>query len=179
MARVVGLIPARAGSKRVPGKNMRSFRGLPLVAWTIKAAQRAALERVVLSTDNQDWRFELAYHYGVDWEDRDTSLAQDDTPSESVVTDFLGRNFGCEWLVLLQPTSPMRIARDIDACLHLAYTHRDGKATSYNSATLQRNGAVYVVNRDAFLEKPEFGGAYYFMPPERSLDIDTEEDFLK
>lgn len=116
--RVLALIPARGGSKGLPGKNVRELGGKPLIAWTIEAAQRARyVHRVVVSSDDEAiiavaraWGAEVPFV-------RPAALAQDDTPSMDVVMHALEHIAGVEWLVLLQPTSPLRTANDIDAAL--------------------------------------------------------------
>ena len=116
--KVLGLITARGGSKGVPGKNIRVVGGKPLIAWTIEAAQASKyLDRLILSSDD-DAIIEVAKTYGCELPfKRQAYLATDDTPSIEVVLDALGRCPGYDWVVLLQPTSPLRTADDIDRAL--------------------------------------------------------------
>lgn len=116
--RVLGVIPARGGSKGVPGKNIRSACGRPLIAWTIAAAQQSKyLDRVIVSTDSEDIA-RVAVEYGAEVPFmRPACLAADDTPGIAPVIHALDELTGFSWVVLLQPTSPLREAADIDACL--------------------------------------------------------------
>lgn len=116
--RVLGVITARGGSKGVPGKNIRPVGGKPLIAWTIEAAHAAKhLDRVILSSDDEAI-MAVARQCGCEVPfKREARLAADDTPSMEVVFDALGRCPGYDWVVLLQPTSPLRIAEDIDAAI--------------------------------------------------------------
>lgn len=116
--RVLGIIPARGGSKGVPGKNVRDAGGKPLLAWTIDAARGSAyLDRLVLSSDDAAI-IAAARAYGCDVPFvRDAALAADETPSVDVVLDAIERCPGYDWIVLLQPTSPLRSAADIDGAL--------------------------------------------------------------
>lgn len=116
--RVLALIPARGGSKGVPGKNIRDVAGRPLIAWTIEAARQATCtDRVVVSSDDaailavaRAWGAEVPFV-------RPPELARDETPGIDVVLHALACLPDVEWVVLLQPTSPLRTAQDIDAAV--------------------------------------------------------------
>lgn len=125
-ARVLALIPARAGSRRLPDKNVASLAGKPLIEWTIETARAArTLDRIVVSTDSpkiariaKTARAETPFL-------RPASLATDRATSLSVVLHALGwleRNEGyvCDYVLLLQPTSPLRTFRDIDTAVRMA-----------------------------------------------------------
>lgn len=117
--RMVGLIPARGGSKGIPRKNLASCAGESLLAWTARAALKAEkLCRVILSTDDPAIAKE-GVRLGLDVPFmRPNSLAQDDTSMGCVLSHTLdwldANNDGCDGIVLLQPTSPLRQARHID-----------------------------------------------------------------
>jgi CMP-N,N'-diacetyllegionaminic acid synthase len=116
---VVAIIAARGGSKGFPGKNVHHLAGKPLIAWSIHAAQQSCyLDRVVVSSDD-DTILQIARSYGCsDVVKRPAILATDTAPIEEAlihVLDSLGD--GYDLLVLLQPTSPLRIAADIDGAL--------------------------------------------------------------
>jgi len=115
---VLGVIPARGGSKSLPGKNIRPLAGKPLIAWTIEAARSSRfMDRVILSSDD-DAIMQVARDWGCDVPfRRDAHLATDEATSIDVVVDALRRVPGYDWVVLLQPTSPLRTAADIDSCL--------------------------------------------------------------
>lgn len=117
---VLGLIPARGGSKGIPRKNIVPLAGKPLLAWTCEAARASAsLTRVVLSTDDLEIA-EVGRSWGVEVPFlRPPDLARDDTPSVDVALHALNwlnehDSWQPELLVLLQPTSPLRQARHID-----------------------------------------------------------------
>lgn len=117
---LLGLIPARAGSKRVADKNGRPFAGTTLLQWSVRHALAArALDRVGLSTDSDRYR-ELAAASGLAEEyRRPDALATDQAGSAEVVLDYvdwLGARGGpaVTHVVLLQPTSPFRTAAAID-----------------------------------------------------------------
>jgi CMP-N-acetylneuraminic acid synthetase len=127
----VAVIPARGGSKRVPGKNLRPCAGKPLIGWTIDAARGAKrLDRVILSTDDPAIaEFGRSASAEVPFL-RPAELAADETPMLPVLAhllDWLARTTKVTALVLLQPTSPLRLAEDIDGAIAL---FEDGRADS-------------------------------------------------
>mgnify|MGYP000645000878 CR=1 FL=1 len=61
MSNIIGIIPARRGSQSIKKKNIRDFHGKPLISWTIECALESGLDRVIVSTDDQEIR-DIAYH---------------------------------------------------------------------------------------------------------------------
>lgn len=116
----LAIIPARGGSKGVPGKNIRVVGGKPLIAWTIAAAKQSEyIDRVILSSDDEAI-IEQARLYECEIPFvREARLARDESTSMDVILDALDRCPGYEWVVLLQPTSPLRSAHDIDQAIEL------------------------------------------------------------
>ncbi|RMD88199.1 MAG: acylneuraminate cytidylyltransferase family protein [Alphaproteobacteria bacterium] len=116
--RILAMIPARGGSKGVPGKNTRPLGGRPLIAWTIAAARQSRLvDRLVLSSEDseiirvaREWGCEAPFV-------RPPALARDDTPGIEPVRHCVGALPGYDYVVVLQPTSPFRTAEDIDGAI--------------------------------------------------------------
>ena len=213
---VLAVIPARGGSKGVPGKNIRPLAGRPLIAWTIAAAGHALeIDRTVISSEDaaiiataKAWGGDAPFV-------RPAELARDDTPGIAPVLhalDALPENY--DYVVLLQPTSPLRTGADISAALALCLESGAPACVSVSlpphapwwmfrldeGRRLQAlfpkdalparrqdmpevyalNGAVYVAEVEWLRKSKSFltpETAAYVMPPERSLDIDTELDF--
>src|SRR4051812_4431834 len=121
---VLALIPARSGSKGLPGKNVRSFHGRPLLHWTIAAARESGIaERVIVSTDDATMA-EIAQAGGAEIPFlRPPELARDETPMLDAVLDALTKleteGWAADAVLLLQPTSPLRGASDIQAAAAL------------------------------------------------------------
>ena len=116
---VLAIIPARGGSKRIPGKNLKTVGGQPLIAWTIRAALAAkCVDRVILSTDDSAI-MAIAQSFGCDVPFiRPKHLSTDQASSVDVVLHALSTlDQGFDIGVLLQPTSPLRTAEDIDGCV--------------------------------------------------------------
>lgn len=189
---VIGIIPARSGSKRLPGKNIKPLLGRPLLYWTALAARCPFLDRLVVSTDSPEIGH-YADSIGLSVISRPAELAQDDTPTLPVIQHALREAEDTldltiyPWVMILQPTSPLRTAYDIEMAVDMAHNYVSSvisvTATSelgaVGGATFKTNGAIYLVNRHTLLRGELYGPnpKLYLMPPERSIDIDTEDDF--
>lgn len=124
---ILGVIPARGGSKGIPRKNLAPLGGRPLIAYTADAARASrTLSRVVVSTEDDEIA-DTARGLGVDVPFlRPARLAADDTPMVDVLIDLVARlneheGYRPDALVLLQPTSPFRRAEHIDAAVRLLF----------------------------------------------------------
>lgn len=117
---VLGVIPARGGSKGIPRKNLEIFRGAPLIEWTIRAAQAAiGIDRVIVSSDNAEI-IAIAERLGCEVPFlRPTHLATDIASSVDVMLHAVDAVPGYDVGVLLQPTSPLRLPEDVDGVLQL------------------------------------------------------------
>jgi len=119
---ILGLITARGGSKGIPGKNVAPVLGRPLIAWTVDAALKSRrLTRTVLTTDDPAIA-EAARAAGAEVPFlRPAELARDDTPHLPVLVHAVQWLTDAGWapdvVVVLQPTSPLRAAQDIDAAV--------------------------------------------------------------
>lgn len=219
--KVLALITARGGSKRLPGKNTKELGGLPLISWTIRAAKASSyISRLILSTDDAK-AVEIAHSEKCEVPFvRPKELSGDYSTSFDVVEHALQsiEENDYEWLLLLQPTSPFRTTEDIDLALECAISQNvdslisvcesdkshlmlfarepNGCLKSYyginlkdlnNSrsqdfpACFEINGAIYVVKVSWLLKNKAFFDEYtvsYVMPKMRSVNIDTEDDWM-
>jgi CMP-N,N'-diacetyllegionaminic acid synthase len=122
--KVLGLIPARGGSKGIPGKNLRPLAGKPLIQWTHEAALASGqLDRIVLSTDDEAIA-NLGRQVGIDVPFiRPSLFATDDSPMIDVaahaIETLAGQGYSADALLLLQPTSPMRRPEHIRKAISL------------------------------------------------------------
>ena len=127
MKKVLGLVPARGGSKGVPRKNIRPLHGKPLLAYTAIAALAArSLSNVVLTTDDEEIA-DVGRKLGLEVPFiRPRELALDGTPTLPVVLHALSAMEAIhgkfDAVCLLQPTSPLRKAHEIDECVDLLYS---------------------------------------------------------
>jgi N-acylneuraminate cytidylyltransferase len=132
---VLAIVPARGGSKRIPGKNLREVGGKPLLAWTIEEAQKSRyIDRLILSSeDDEITRIAQAWGCEVPFK-RPIELAQDETPGVDPVLHALAVLPGYDYVVLLQPTSPLRRASDVDLCLEKCLTSKAAACVSVSEA---------------------------------------------
>lgn len=176
--RILGIIPARGGSKRVPFKNITMFRGKPLIQWALEQAGASKyLDAYIVSTEDDA----IARHANGKVLPRPAFLAEDKVPTEAAVLHALYAMPGYDFAVVLQPTSPLRSVEDIDRCIEIAVQKHGASGltgcVSY-SPYGKRNGAVYVCHVEHFKQYLSFDAAHHYeMPMERSLDIDYVWDF--
>ena len=107
---LVGLVPARAGSQRIKGKNVRPMQGHPLIAYSIAGAQESGLfAKVVVSTDSEEYAA-IAGHYGAEALLRPADLASSTSPDVDWIRHALDRIGPNDAFAILRPTSPFRSA---------------------------------------------------------------------
>lgn len=120
--KIVSIIPARGGSKGLPGKNIIELAGKPLIAWTIEASLKSKyITKTIVSSDDNNI-LEISKKFGVETIKRPNELALDTTPTEPVIEHVLKSLENIEqydYLILLQPTSPLRDEKDIDSAIKL------------------------------------------------------------
>lgn len=198
---VLALVTARGGSKRLPRKNVLDCGGKPLIAWTIEAAlQSGVCSRVVVSTEDPEIAA-VSREYGAEVPFvRPAELASDTATSISVEQHALrwlaeSQGWRPTWSFLLQPTSPLRTAADIREALRVARVEhavyvvgvtdgprvwpawrdrwpRPAPESPVKIPTII-NGAIYLRryrSGDEWSADVHWG---YYMPPERSIDVDT------
>jgi len=136
---VLGLIPARGGSKGIPRKNIAMMAGKPLIAWTIEAARSSrSITRVVVTTDDvhiaataRAWGAEVPFI-------RPAKLARDNTPGMLPVMHAIRwmdkhENYHPSFVMVLQPTSPLRASEDIDGAFDVAKKNHADAVVSVSS----------------------------------------------
>lgn len=119
--KILGVIPARGGSKGVPRKNIKLLGGKPLIAYTIKEALKSKLTRVIVSTEDKEIA-DIAKTYGADIPFmRPAALALDGSSTIEVVLHIIDelskKNEFYDAICILQPTTPFRTASDIETCI--------------------------------------------------------------
>jgi CMP-N-acetylneuraminic acid synthetase len=213
--KVISVIPARGGSKRLPGKNVLKLNGTPLIVYSIQSALSCHLiDKVIVSTDSRIIA-DAAKDAGAEVDMRSEELSTDAATTIDVLKDLLVRLDSYEICVTLQPTSPLRTVDDIteslelfdkmsaDAVISVCKVEHppqwintigskgemdDFLREEFQSKRSQDlgdyyrlNGAIYCNSVQVLLNSnsPVFkSNCYaYVMPPNRSVDIDTKEDF--
>lgn len=192
---ILGLIPARGGSKGVPGKNIKIIHGKPLIVWSIEKGLKSRLiDKLVVSTDSEEIA-RIAREAGAEVLMRPAELATDTASTQDVMTHAL-QYYPADILVLLQPTSPYRTDGLIDECIEeFLQEDLDSLATGficdykeYGKNTLPRqqiqgffydDGNVYVIKAENILKGDRYGiriGRKYTSRYENA-EIDDDYDF--
>lgn len=195
---ILGLIPARGGSQRLPRKNLVDLGGRPLLAWTVEEAYKAiSIGAIVVSTEDPEIAT-FAKSLSCSTINRPPQLATDDSQMLPVLHHAVRECGNPDVIVLLQPTSPFRTAQDIEEALALFKARNADAVVSVTSApddhvfevghagrmrkstnVVVPNGAIYIISTEALLQGHNWydGVTYaYEMPRERSIDIDTSVD---
>lgn len=178
--KVLAVVPARAGSKRCPRKNVLPYKRKPLVLWAVEVALDCrVIDKVVVSTDDPEVVELVTRMTKATVIDRPAELATDTATNEDVLRHALSLYPEFHWVILLQPTSPLRNSRDIDRTLREA-RHGGFDAACTYSESGKKNGAVYACTAEWLRSGKDFTNYYadpYFMDEARSLDINLPEDF--
>ena len=200
--KVLAIIPARAGSKRVKNKNLKKICSKPLIDYSLIEAKKSKfIDKIFVSTDSKAISKE-SRKFGLQPEFlRPKKFSTHFTNSETVILYLLKKfkvhNFA--YFILLQPTSPLRTINDIDRSIkYFANKNlntlvsvkkiKDIKTKSKfylvkkktSKKNFKLNGAIYISSVKYFLKKKNFNSTkliYYIMSKKRSLDIDTNRDF--
>ena len=203
------VIPARGGSKRVVNKNTVVIGGLPLVAHTIRYALGHPLVRDVYVSTDAELIAEAGRAHGATIIDRPADLATDHATTSSVVRhalEHIQRDHPVDAIVTLQPTSPLRLDRWLDACAALLADRRFDSAVTVSPVTTKvgtiddgefrpsykletrsqdeerryrENGAIYLTRSSAIADGSVFGtciGAVITDHLYATIDIDTQAD---
>jgi len=172
--RVICIVPARAGSKGLPGKNIRPLAGKPLLAWPIAAAKASAyVDRVIISTDSQDFA-DIAVAHGADCPFlRPAELASDTAPSLDFMLHAIdtladeGEQY--DYLLLLEPTSPLTEASDVDAALEQLAANPRAEAIIGVSAMETQHPAFSVLRDDTGFISPAQSADFANLPRRQDL----------
>ena len=178
--KIIALIPARGGSKRITGKNIKPMAGKPLLYWAAKAAKGSKyIDEVWVSTEDPKIKG-LVEHLGLGVKvlDRPVELAEDSSSTESVMIHFM-EHVDFDVLTLIQATSPLTTGSDLNTAIELFFENKydslltgvlqkkffwtpDGKPLNYDymhrprrqdfEGVIHENGAFYLTRRE-ILEK--------------------------
>jgi N-acetylneuraminate synthase len=196
---ILAIIPV-CGQQSMPRRDLQPVAGRPLIAWTVSAARTArTIDRVVVSTDDEEI---AAYARAAGAEVPVVTPQEGCSPAVSAIDVTVDtvrwlaehESYRADLVIVLPPTSPLRTADDIDAAV--ARLHESGGDALISVASestpggviakasadeVLGDGAILVVRRDVLLERRTLSGVRpiaYFMPPERSLSVDSTWDLL-
>jgi CMP-N,N'-diacetyllegionaminic acid synthase len=148
--RVIAVIPARGGSKSVPGKNIRPVGGKPLLAWSIDVAKQVSeIDRIVVSTDDAQIA-SVGSAQGAEVYARPLHLATDEALVIDALKDLLqtlqAEGERPEWVILLEPTCPLRTADDVRNCLNLVAKGGYDSVATFKEAELNPHRAWRLID---------------------------------
>jgi CMP-N,N'-diacetyllegionaminic acid synthase len=115
----LAIIPARGGSKRLPRKNILNLAGKPLIAWSIEAGLNSEYIDKVIVTSDDDEILEISRKFGADIIKRPDELASDTATTFDAIKHTIDNCEKYDYIVLLQPTSPLRNEKHIDDAIEL------------------------------------------------------------
>ena len=174
MPRVLAVIPARGGSKGIPGKNLRRVLGRQLVSWTIRQALNSALISDICLSSDHPGIVQVAEGEGLDVPFiRPSWLAEDDSLTSDVIVHALdfyaksGKNF--DYVTLLEPTSPLRKRYDLDLALGLLFDNSDSHDAVVSVAQFRDHPQIAMRIQDNGLLTPYFEAEW---KPTRRQDLD-------
>ncbi len=178
------IIPARGGSRRIPGKNWRDFHGKPIIQYSIETATRSGLfDQVVVSTDHEKIA-EASHRAGavVVW--RPAALADDRVGTQEVASCTLAMyRTTLKYACCIYPTAPMMTTMDLNQGLTLLKNNqgRADYAMSVGTEPLRDAGQWYWGTAEAWLDRRKLIGTRTIMmpiPENRVCDINTEGDWM-
>ena len=157
--RILGVIPARGGSKRLPEKNVLPVFGKPLIAWTIEAARRSRLlTDFMVSTEDSKIK-KIAENYGAKVLVRPKELASDESTTLEVLRHII-RHEPADAVVLLQCTCPIRSKGLIDRCIR-KFLASDADCLATGRTINEGKWGTYNVNPRNYLSKTKKNGYFH------------------
>lgn len=185
--KVLAIIPARSGSKGIPKKNIIDLAGKPLIAWTIEASQGSKYITKTIVSSDCDEILEVAKNYNSNILKRPDELATDISSSEVVVKHAISSmEEKFDYIVLLQPTSPLRDTTDIDSAFENLFSSNATALISvceYDNKILKafkENKSGYIVgisnNKYPFMRRQDLPKTYM---SNGAIYITKVDEFLK
>ena len=185
------IIPARSGSRRIPGKNFKDFLGKPMLIRAIETARASGLfDDVVVSSDSLEAR-DMAWSVEASFLKRPPELCEDSVGTQRIMQyhliELATPQFGLEELeydygCCLYPCSPLLLPSDLAGAFHALLVLKPTYILSVGSDPLCDAGNFYMGDSKIFREGIPLLGMYTGMwplPPERTCDINTEEDWAR
>lgn len=206
MVKIVSLIPARGGSKRIPRKNIKPLNGKPMIYYTIKASLDSKVDETWVSTEDEEIK-KIAENFGAKVLDRPEKYAQDTSSTEEVMLHFT-ENVDYDILVTLELTYPLMTKQDInksidkmikgkcdsllsltkhkmfrwetkkDEAVSVDYDPKKRPRMQEYNGYLVEEGGIFLTKKEILLkEKCRLGGKIgYYLLDHPSVDVDNEVD---
>lgn len=203
--KILAIIPARAGSRGIPNKNIRILAGKPMVRYAIENALNSEwITDVIVSSDSEEV-ISIARQLGVDVHRRDERLCRDDVTLDAVIYDAIPKDVTWDYIVTLQPTSPTLRAKTLDKAIkhavegdydtvisvknnpHLSWRDENGKRVpnykerlnrQYLPANYVETGAFVIAKASIVSPETRFGECVdvYEIPEKEAVDVDNYID---
>ncbi len=167
--KILGIIPARKGSKGIKNKNIKKFDGKPLIYWTIKVALKSKLDRVMVTTDS-DTIIKYSINYGADVPfKRPSSISKDKSKTIDVIKHTINfykkRNIIFDAIMLLQPTCPLRNVTDINNSLKILKKNKSlSSVISVQDVNAFHPARMKFMGKKNLLKDPIFSEKYENQP---------------
>lgn len=205
--KILAVIPARAGSKGIPNKNIRIVGGRPLVYYSINNALHSKyITDVIITTDSNPVRI-IGEQMGAKTKWRDENLCKDDVTLDAVIYDAIPKNEKWDYIITMQPTSPTLRVETLDKAIeytinnnldtvissinapHLSWREENGKKVpnykerlnrQYLPANYLETGAFVISKAEVITEKTRIGKKVdvFEVPEQESQDVDNFNDLL-
>lgn len=202
---ILAVIPARAGSKGIPNKNVRIVNGRPLVYYSIKNAIKSKyITDIIVSTDSEQVRI-IADQMGAKAHWRDESLCGDAVALDAVIDDAVPKNETWDYIITMQPTSPALTVQTLDSAIeyaikndldtlisvinspHLSWSEKDGRKVPNYKKRLNRQylppyyleTGAFVISKAAVVSPTTRIGTkvdVFEVPEDEAYDVDTFSD---
>lgn len=187
--KIIAVVPCRANSKRLEGKNTRDFCGKPLFCWSVDVAHECSIiDKIIISTNDSKvmniYEERYSSYFNIHLHKRPEAFAKDDSSMESVIHDLFKNSVRHAIIVLLQPTSPLRESDDIYQSYGIFKRNKFATVVSVfreDPLHFKLNGAIYIFHYQALKNTKTISGgkniSLYVMDREKSWDIDTAWEF--
>ena len=203
--KILAVIPARAGSKGIPNKNIRIINGRPLIYYSIENAVNSKyITDIIVTTDSEEIKL-IAKQMKVNYKERDPELCKDNITLDSVIYDAIDKNKKWDYIVTMQPTSPTLKVETLDKAIkfaienntdtlisainapHLTWGLKDGKVVPNYKERLNRQflppcyfetGAFVISKYEVVTPNTRIGKnvSVYEIPEDEAIDVDNFED---
>jgi CMP-N,N'-diacetyllegionaminic acid synthase len=148
---VMAVIPARGGSRALPRKNIMPLAGKPMIAWTIEEAKKSKyIDKLIVSSEDHEI-INISKHYGCEVPYiRPIDLSKDNVPAVQAILHALSIFNNFDYVVMLQPSSPLRIVDDIDSALE-QMRKNDNLSLVSVTRVIQHPNWMFTISSEGFL----------------------------
>ena len=152
MKKLTALIPARGGSKGVPGKNKKKLHKHPVLTYSIMACKLSSyIDKIIVSTDSEAIKI-VAENYGAEVLNRPSKFAEDDSTDWQVINHFF-ENYNDNYVTYLRPTTPLRNPEALDNCIKMFFENSEKMSGLRSMHELPESPyKIFKLNKDGYCE---------------------------